>query len=260
MEIKNRTIVVTGGARGLGFAIASSLAELGARIALIDIDDDALEKACASLTPHSTGSNPGHTWHNTNVADEASVVAAFNAIVEQHGAVHGLVNNAGILRDGLLVKTDRDDPQRVTQTLTLQQWQAVIDVNLTGVFLCGREAARHMIETSASGVIINLSSVSRAGNMGQSNYAAAKAGVAALTVTWAKELAKHQIRVAAIAPGVFGTDMVASMKPEALDRLLKFVPLGRIGEVNEIAHTVQYLLENDFFTGRVLEIDGGLRV
>jgi len=116
------------------------------------------------------------------------------------------------------------------------------------------------VQGAEGGVIINLSSISRAGNAGQSNYAAAKAGVAALTVTWAKELAKYNIRVAAIAPGVFGTDMVASMKPEALERMLKFVPMGRVGEVQEIAHTVNYLIENDFYTGRILEIDGGLRL
>lgn len=256
MNTQNHTFVITGGAQGLGFAIASSLAEAGGRIALIDLDDAALEKAINELTPHADG----HSWYNANVADETSVIDAFNAIRKTHGAIHGLVNNAGILRDGLLLKTNRENPTDVTDTLSLSQWQAVIDVNLTGVFLCAREAAKHMVQGGDGGVIINLSSVSRAGNMGQSNYSAAKAGVAALTVTWAKELAKHNIRVAAIAPGVFGTDMVASMKPEALERMLKFVPLARVGEVQEIAHTVHYLVENDFFTGRVLEIDGGLRL
>ena len=256
MDIKNHTFVVTGAAQGLGFAIASSIADAGGRVALIDLNDEALEKAHNALTPHAKG----HSWHNANVSDEASVVAAFESVKKSHGSIHALVNNAGILRDGMLVKTHRDNPTDLIDTLSLAQWQAVIDVNLTGVFLCGREAAKHMVQEGNGGVIINLSSVSRAGNMGQSNYAAAKAGVAALTVTWAKELAKHNIRVAAIAPGVFGTDMVASMKPEALERMLKFVPLGRVGEVQEIAHTVHYLVENDFFTGRVLEIDGGLRL
>ena len=256
MDIKNNTFVVTGGARGLGFAIASSLAEHGARLALIDLDEAELTRAHDALSPHPQG----HSWHNANVADENSVMAAFDNIQNEHGALHGLVNNAGILRDGLLLKTDRENPQTVTQTLSLQQWQSVIDVNLTGVFLCGREAAKHMVQAGNPGVIINLSSVSRAGNMGQSNYAAAKAGVVALTVTWAKELARHNIRAAAIAPGVFDTDMVASMKPEALARMLKGVPLGRVGDVHEIAHTVRYLVENDFYTGRVLEIDGGIRL
>lgn len=256
MDIQDHTFVITGGARGLGFAIAASIADAGGRVALIDLDDKALQKACDALTPHAQG----HSWHNANVADEANVVEVFETIQRTHGAIHGVVNNAGILRDAMLLKTNRDNPKEVTDTLSLAQWQAVIDVNLTGVFLCGREAAKHMVQGAKGGVIINLSSISRAGNAGQSNYAAAKAGVAALTVTWAKELAKYNIRVAAIAPGVFGTDMVASMKPEALERMLKFVPMGRVGEVQEIAHTVNYLIENDFYTGRILEIDGGLRL
>lgn len=256
MDIKNNTFVVTGGARGLGFAIASSLAEYGARVALIDLDETALKAAHNALSPHEKK----HSWHCANVADEASVMTAFDAIQAEHGAIHGLINNAGILRDGLLLKTDRENPRTVTQTLSLQQWQSVIDVNLTGVFLCGREAAKHMVQAGHPGVIINLSSVSRAGNMGQSNYAAAKAGVVALTVTWAKELARFNIRSAAIAPGVFDTDMVASMKPEALARMLKGVPLARVGDVKEIAHSVRYLVQNDFYTGRVLEIDGGIRL
>lgn len=255
MKVDNSVVVVTGGARGLGLAIASSLAEQGAVLALIDVDEAGLQSACDALT-----NKERHSWHVTNVADEDAVVNTFAAIAEKHGRIDAVVNNAGILRDAMLVKTDREAPNTVTQKLSLQQWQSVIDVNLTGVFLCGREAATHMIESANPGVIINISSVSRAGNIGQSNYAAAKAGVVALTVTWAKELAKHKIRVAAIAPGVIGTDMVASMKPEALERMLKFVPVGRVGEAAEIAHTVQYLIENDFFTGRVLELDGGLRL
>ncbi len=260
MDINNKTFVITGGARGLGFGIAHMFAEQGGRVALIDQDEEALQKACEALPLQPDSPSSKHSWHLANVADEASVVAAFDAIAAEHDGIDGLVNNAGILRDGLLLKTDKEDRQHVVQTLSLSQWQAVIDVNLTGVFLCGREAAKHMVTHGKPGVIINLSSVSRAGNMGQSNYAAAKAGVAALTVTWAKELAAKNIRVAALAPGMFGTDMVASMKPEALDRMLKFVPLGRLGEVSELAHSVRYLVENDFFTGRVLEIDGGIRL
>ncbi len=132
--------------------------------------------------------------------------------------------------------------------------------NLTGVFLCGREAATRMIESGTHGAIINVSSVSRAGNRGQSNYSAAKAGVAALTVVWAKELARHGIRAAAIAPGVFETDMVAAMKPEAYERIVGAVPLGRTGQLKEMADAVSYIFGNDYFNGRVLELDGGLRV
>ena len=255
MDVKNSVVVVTGGARGLGLAIAASLASQGAVLALVDVDESTLQSGYESLA-----NTERHSWHTANVADEHAVVNTFKAIVEKHGRIDVVVNNAGILRDGMLIKTDRENPGTVLQKLSLQQWQSVIDVNLTGVFLCGREAASHMIEGGRPGLIINLSSAARAGNIGQSNYAAAKAGVVALTVTWAKELARYKIRAAAIAPGVIGTDMVAAMKPEALERILKFVPAGRVGEAAEIAHSVQYLIENDFFNGRVLELDGGLRL
>jgi 3-oxoacyl-[acyl-carrier protein] reductase len=144
--------------------------------------------------------------------------------------------------------------------MTLEQWQAVIDVNLTGVFLCGREAAERMIKLKRGGVIVNISSISRAGNAGQTNYSAAKAGVAALTVTWAKELARYQIRVGAVAPGFIRTPMVATMKPDVLAKMTAPVPLGRLGEPLEIAQTVRFIFANEFVTGRCLEIDGGLRL
>src|SRR5690625_1756828 len=143
--------------------------------------------------------------------------------------------------------------------MSLAEWQAVIDVNLTGVFLCGREAARQMIELDSPGLILNISSISKAGNMGQTNYSAAKAGVAAMTVTWARELARYGIRVAGIAPGFIATDMVASMKPEALEKMTAGIPLGRLGRPEEIGHTAVYLFENDYVTGRIIEMDGGLR-
>ena len=136
----------------------------------------------------------------------------------------------------------------------------MIDVNLTGVFLCGRETATKLIELDKAGVIINLSSVSRAGNMDQSNYSATKSGVATLAVTWAKELARYQIRSAAIAPGFIGTDMITSMKPEALAKMTAQIPLGRVGEPSEIAQTVAFIFENEYITGRVFEIDGGIRM
>ena len=115
-----------------------------------------------------------------------------------------------------------------------------------------------MVQQGRKGVIINMSSVARAGNMGQTNYAASKAGVVAMTVTWARELGRYGIRVGAIAPGVIRTAMTDAMKPEARERLEKMKPVGRLGEAGEIAHTAKYIFENDFFTGRVVEIDGGI--
>jgi 3-oxoacyl-[acyl-carrier protein] reductase len=128
------------------------------------------------------------------------------------------------------------------------------------VFLCGREAAERMIRFGTHGCIVNISSLSRAGNFGQSNYSAAKAGVAALTVVWAKELARHGIRVNAIAPGFIKTEMVASMRPEILEKMAAGIPVQRLGEPDEIAATLEFILTNDYVNGRVLEIDGGQRL
>jgi 3-oxoacyl-[acyl-carrier protein] reductase len=194
-------------------------------------------------------------YYLSNVTDESDVEKTFAQINEDCNGIDGLINNAGILRDGMFVKA-KDGV--VSKKMSLDQFQSVIDVNLSGVFLCGREAAVHMIESGKKGVIINMSSIARGGNMGQTNYAASKAGVVAMTVTWARELGRHGIRVGAIAPGVIRTAMTDAMKPEMRDRLEKMKPVGRLGEADEIAHTVKYIFENEFFTGRVVEIDGGL--
>jgi 3-oxoacyl-[acyl-carrier protein] reductase len=144
--------------------------------------------------------------------------------------------------------------------MSLQQWQSVIDVNLSGVFLCGREAARLMVESNSEGCIINISSIAREGNIGQTNYSAAKAGVVALSVTWAKELARHNIRSMAIAPGFMETEMTASMKPEAQEHMKRVIPLGKPGQPSHIQQSVTHIFENDYLTGRVIEVDGGLRI
>ena len=144
--------------------------------------------------------------------------------------------------------------------MSLAQWQMVIDVNLTGVFLCGREAAARMIESGSEGVIINISSISMAGNFGQTNYSATKAGVAAMAVTWAKELARYGIRTGAIAPGYIATEMVMGMKPEALEKMAAGIPLKRLGEPGEIAQMALAIFTNDYISGRVFEVDGGLRL
>ena len=253
MELRNKTVVITGAARGLGAAMARRLAPHGPTLALVDLkaeDLGTVAAACQQLgaTVHGFGAN---------VASEADVVRLFDGIVARCGAVHALVNNAGITRDALLVKF-KDG--KVESKMTLAQWQSVIDVNLTGVFLCGREAAERMIVGGNPGVIINISSISRAGNAGQTNYAAAKAGVAAMAVTWARELARYGIRAASIAPGFINTEMVAGMKPEAREKLTSGIPLKRMGEPDEIAQTVEFILHNDYVSGRCFEIDGALRL
>ena len=253
MDIDGKTLIVTGGGQGLGRAMAIELAGAGANLALIDLNEDPLNEA-VQLCKQAGGDARAYKG---NVAIEEEVISIFDAIEADSGEIHGLINNAGILRDGLLVKVK--DGQ-VEKRMSLAEWQAVIDVNLTGVFLCGREAATRMIQKKVSGCIINISSISKAGNMGQSNYSAAKAGVAALATVWAKELARYGIRAAGIAPGFIATDMVASMKPEALEKMAAGIPLKRLGEPQEVAHTARFILENDYISGRVIELDAALRI
>ncbi len=253
MDLQDKVIVVTGGGQGLGRAIAVGLAARGAVLALADLNQERLDETVV-LCREAGGDGRAYI---ANVAVEDEVVALFNSVVTDLGRLDGLVNNAGILRDGMLVKVKDGE---IVKKMSLAEWQAVIDVNLTGVFLCGREAASHMIELGNGGLIINISSVSKAGNMGQTNYSAAKAGVATMAVSWAKELARFDIRAAAIAPGFVGTEMVASMKPEALAKMEAQIPLGRVGQPEEIAHTAVFLFENDYITGRVIETDGGIRL
>ena len=253
MDLNDKTVLITGAARGIGSTVAVQLAERGAQLALVDLHEASLEpmrarcvERCARVASYAA-----------DVSREDEVTALFEQVVSDFGRLDALINNAGIVRDGLLVKA-RDGT--VTDRMSLEQWQSVIDVNLTGVFLCGREAAAHMIELGTGGCIINMSSISRAGNVGQSNYSATKAGVAALTVVWARELARHRIRVNAIAPGMVRTEMVAGMRPDMLEKMAAMIPLGRLCEPEAIAHAAIYLLENDYMDGRVLEIDGAMRL
>ncbi|BBM00140.1 SDR family oxidoreductase [Microbulbifer sp. GL-2] len=253
MQIAGSIVAITGAGQGLGRAMAVYLAERGARLALIDVNEEGLKESVSSCEQFGVEARS----YVMNVANEEEVDKGFLQIAEDFGGIQVLINNAGIMRDGMLLKCKEG---KVTDRMSLSQWQSVIDVNLTGVFLCGRAAAGIMAESGKGGVMVNISSLSRAGNMGQTNYSASKAGVAAMTVTWARELARYGVRVAAIAPGFIGTDMVAQMRPEILDSLVKQVPLRRLGEQDEVASTVAYILENDYFTGRVIDIDGGARI
>jgi 3-oxoacyl-[acyl-carrier protein] reductase len=253
MDLNGKTIVITGAARGLGAAMAKRLAAGKPRLALVDLDAGSLAdvtRACEAAGAEVRG-------YGANVAKEADVESLFERIRADFGRLDGLVNNAGITRDALLVKFK--DGQLVAK-MSMEQWQTVIDVNLTGVFLCGREAARHMVELGNGGVIVNISSISRSGNMGQTNYSATKAGVEAMAVTWAKELARYGIRAASVAPGFISTEMVAAMKPEAREKLTSGIPLRRMGEPDEIAQTVEFIFRNDYVSGRCFEIDGALRL
>ena len=253
MNVRGKTILVTGAGRGIGRSLAVHFAGKGANLALLDVNADDVNETRATCT------ELGITAHSyiADAANEDSVVGVLDRVTRDFGVLDGLINNAGIVRDGMLIKVK--DGQ-VVGKMSLSQWQAVIDTNLTGVFLCAREAAQHMISRNVRGVIVNVSSISRAGNAGQTNYSAAKAGVAAMTVVWAKELARYGIRVGAVAPGFIRTPMVEAMKPEALAKMTSPIPLGRLGEPEEIAHAVGFIFENELFTGRCVEVDAGLRL
>lgn len=247
MEIAGKKIIITGGARGIGRQFAADLKALGAVPYVVDVVQENLD-----ILKNETGI-PGEILDVTN---EEAVTAFFADYTEKNGAPDVLVNNAGITADGLFVSKKGETMKK----LSISSWQRVIDVNLTGVFLCGREAAYQMTKHGVKGLIINISSVSRAGNFGQTNYSATKAGVAAMTVTWAKELARAGIRAAAIAPGYIRTEMTDKIDQKVKDKINAQIPAGRFGEMKEISQTVKFIIECDYVNGRVLEIDGGLRI
>jgi len=253
VELKSKVAVVTGGARGIGRAIALRFAHQGAHVALLDLDPQALEETRQQCAAHGVTARA----YTASVAKEEDVTRAMDSVAKDFGSLDILINNAGIIRDALLVKAKEG---AIIDKMSLAQWQAVIDVNLTGVFLCAREAAEKMIKAGKGGVIVNISSISRHGNAGQTNYSAAKAGITAMTVVWAKELARFNIRTGAIAPGFTATDIVSTMRPEMLEKALNAVPLRRPGTPDEIAKAAQFIVENDFVTGRCIDVDGGMRV
>jgi 3-oxoacyl-[acyl-carrier protein] reductase len=253
MQIRGSTVVITGGGRGIGREMAKSFAAQGANVALFDLNQAELDETVRQCTAAGVTAR----GYLVNVTQESAVVAGMDAVVADFGGVDVLVNNAGIVKDGLLIKV-KDGA--VTGKMTLEQWQAVIDINLTGVFLCGREAAERMVRRGRGGVIINISSVSRHGNPGQTNYTATKAGVAAMAEVWAKELARYGIRTGAIAPGYTRTEILSAMRPEILDKLTAQVPLRRLGDAGEIAHAALFIVANDYFTGRCIDVDGGMRI
>lgn len=252
MDIENKVIVITGAAQGLGKTFANDLAARKARLALADINMEQLEEVQGACEEAGIEARA----YELNVADEPAVEKLFEQVVVDFGTVDVLINNAGITRDGLMARKKDEEIKK----MSLANWQAVIDVNLTGTFLCGREFFVKLLEQKKPGVCVNISSISRSGNLGQSNYTATKAGVAEMTVTWAKEMARHGIRVGAIAPGYINTEMVAAIREDVKQKIIEQIPIRRLGDPSEISHSVFYILENDYFTGRVIECDGGLRV
>jgi 3-oxoacyl-[acyl-carrier protein] reductase len=252
MRVEDCKMIVTGAAQGLGRHFAMRLAESGAQVAAGDVNAEGLENLAAE-TKGATGKV--HT-RRLDVGDEKDVGAFVDWAAEAMGGLTGLVNNAGILRDGLLVKKDRNTGE-ITK-LSAADWQRVIDINLTGATFMVRDTVAKMAASGEKGVVVNMSSIARYGNRGQSNYAAAKAALATNTKTWSQEFAPFGIRVGAIAPGMIKTPMTDGMNDKAREALVKAIPVGRIGLPEDIWLAVRFIVECDYFNGRTIDVDGGL--
>jgi 3-oxoacyl-[acyl-carrier protein] reductase len=243
VTIDGSAIVVTGGASGIGLQFVRHMSARGARVWVLDRDPDALAAATRELAAFGNV-----TILQCDVGDEARVAEAVSGIWAASGGVDVLVNNAAILRDQSLAA-------RLGKTVTthsLDDWNETLRCNLTGTFLMARALAEQWIRAKRRGLIVNVSSISRHGNPGQTAYSATKAAVDALTVTWSRELAAYGIRVVAIAPGFVETPMTRRIPPLFLESL-------RFGTLEEFGHALQFVVENDYLNGKVLELDGGLR-
>jgi 3-oxoacyl-[acyl-carrier protein] reductase len=248
MNLSQVKAIVTGGAQGMGAHFATRLAEAGAQVAAGDVNEERL----AELPQ-------GIHRRRLDVSNEADVAAFIAWAGEQMGGLNVLINNAGILRDGLLVKKDKTTGE--VKKLTGEQWRAVIDVNLSGATYMARDFTAFVAEKNLRpSVIVNLSSIARHGNRGQSNYVAAKAALAANTVTWSRDLAPLGVRVAAIAPGMIETPMTQGMNQKARDALVASIPVARIGLPEDIWLAVKFAIECDYFNGRTIDVDGGLNM
>lgn len=255
MNVQDLKVIVTGGGSGMGRCFALELARAGASVVIADLDDDAM----SSVVAEADGVAGNITSTRCDVSSEEDVVRLISFAADAMGGLNALINNAGIFRDGLLVKKDKETGD--IKKMSLKAWNSVINVDLTGPFLCTREFAAHMVQTgSKPSCIVNISSVARHGNVGQSNYSAAKAGLVADTKLWAQELSRYGIRVGAIAPGFVNTPILQGMRPEVLEHMLKAVPLRRAAEPEEVFQAVRFVLECDYFTGRCIDLDGGLSV
>ncbi|AJY48697.1 3-oxoacyl-ACP reductase FabG [Halomonas sp. KO116] len=246
MRLHEKVAVVTGAGRGLGAAMAERLADEGARVVVVDIDGEAAQQVSESLTKQ------GHDnlAIACNVADRTQVVALFRQVKDHFGRLDVLVNNAGITRDAAFLK------------MTDDQWNQVIDVNLTSMFICTQEAARYMVEQQ-SGRIVCISSLSgNEGNFGQANYSAAKAGVIGFVKSLSKELARKGVLINAVSPGFIESEMTAQIPEKVRDKLIARVPQGRGGLPEEVASVVAFLASDDaaYVNGQTLNVNGGMYV
>ncbi|MGE0327126.1 MAG: SDR family oxidoreductase [Polyangiaceae bacterium] len=246
MKLESCRAIITGGAKGMGLHFALRLHELGARVAVGDVDEAGLEALPSGIHKR-----------RLDVSQESDCEGFVAWAQERMDGLNVLVNNAGIIRDGLLVKRARDTGE--LSKLSKADWDAVTAVNLSGATFMAREFAFRVAESEERpSLIVNMSSVSRHGNRGQSSYVAAKAALAANAVTWARELAKFGTRVVGIAPGMVETPMTQGMNQKARDALVAAIPVGRIGVPEDLWLALRFCIECDYFNARVLDVDGGL--
>jgi len=251
--LRNKVVVITGASAGIGRATALRFAEEGARVAAWDVN----EKGSDALISESQQAGGEASFRAVSVTDTKSVEAAVQEVVARWGRIDVLVNNAGIVRDSQLVKWKEGN---VTGMMSDEQWEAVINVNLKGVFNCTRAVTPHMIK-QGGGVVLSASSVvGLYGNFGQTNYVASKAGVIGMTRTWARELGKYKIRVNAVAPGFVATEILKSMPEKVIESMVSHTPIGRIGQPEDIANAYVWLASDQasWIHGTVLSVDGGL--
>lgn len=253
MDIQDKRIIVTGGAGGIGACTIRRLLEKKAIVAAVDINEEGLnqlKRACGTFIENLV-------TYCGDINDFKFVEITTEDFFSHWGRIDALVNNAAILKDAPLISLFKGEIRKYP----LKDWDQTIATNLSSVFYFSREVAEKMVLKRTRGVIINVSSISSAGNLGQTAYAAAKAGVNALTVTWSLELAYFGIRVAGVAPGMVDTNMPRnSMNDKTLSDWIKKTPMQRMGHPDEIAKAILFILDNDFFCGRMLEVDGGLRM
>lgn len=243
-RLENKVAIITGGAKGIGYATAEKFVLEGAAVALWDIDQTAGEQAVAKLT--AQGGKARFYKVNTVKLDE--VIAATQQVVNDFARVDILINNAGITRDASLKK------------ITPEQWQQVIDVNLTGVFNCTKAVSPYMTEQGWGRILNAASIVGLYGNFGQTNYVATKAGVIGMTKVWARELGRKGVTVNAVAPGFINTDMMSTVPQDYLNSLKERTPVNRLGEAVDIANAYAFLASDEasFITGTTISVDGGL--
>src|SRR4030042_3305567 len=248
MRLKDKIAVVTGGARGIGKKICQTFLTEGASVYIFDVNQEEGEKTVRQFQSAYRGSRI--IFLKVDITDEASVDKATGEIIEAEGKIDILVNNAGITRDNLILR------------MSLEDWKKVIDINLTGAFICSKHIARYMIK-NRSGKIINISSIVGVhGNAGQRNYSSSKAGIIGLTKTLAKELASRNILVNAIAPGYIETEMTGKLSDNIKQKLIEQIPTGRLGSVDDVAKTALFLASDDsnYITGTVINLDGGMGI